>query len=184
MATAEKPRTAAGYVSAQTVACERVLVALLSAFGTLKDSLRLVGGLVPRYLTPETPPDVPAHAGTTDVDIVFNLQVIAEGKGYDSLAKQLKARGFKRYRKDDGRASSWQWERKITERERVLVEFLHDATDPALIGKPIPIEGEKVSALGIRYMPLWCMIGLPRPRSLPNYSTVAAIQRKRSGMPT
>ena len=152
MATAEKPKTADGYDSAQTLACERVLVTLLSAFGTMKDSIRLVGGLVPRYLTPEMPPDVPAHAGTTDVDIVFNLQVIAEGDGYASLGEQLKQRGFHRYRKPGGTGpSSWQWEHRISAHESVVVEFLHDAADRSQEGRLTPIEGEKVSALGIRH---------------------------------
>ena len=152
MATAEKPKTADGYDSAQTLACERVLVTLLSAFGTMKDSIRLVGGLVPRYLTPEMPPDVPAHAGTTDVDIVFNLQVIAEGEGYASLGEQLKQRGFRRYRKPGATGpSSWQWEHRISAHESVVVEFLHDAADRSQEGRLTPIEGEKVSALGIRH---------------------------------
>lgn len=152
MATAEKPQTADGYDSAQTVACERVLVTLLKAFGTLKDSIRLIGGLVPRYLTPEVPPDVPAHAGTTDVDIVFNLQVIAGGEGYATLSDQLKQRGFVRYVKPGAKApSSWQWEHKITEHESVVVEFLHNAADESQEGKLTPIEDEKVSALGIRH---------------------------------
>lgn len=38
---------------------------LYGAFGSLKSSLRLVGGLVPRYLTPASPPEVPQHAGTS-----------------------------------------------------------------------------------------------------------------------
>lgn len=152
MATAEKPKTAYGYDSAQTLACERVLVTLLSAFGTMKDSIRLVGGLVPRYLTPEMPPDVPAHAGTTDVDIVFNLQVIAEGEGYASLGDQLKQRGFVRYLKPGGKApSSWQWEHRISVHESVVVEFLHDAADRSQEGRLTSIEEEKVSALGIRH---------------------------------
>lgn len=152
MATAEKPKTANGYDTAQTVSCERVLVTLLKAFGTLKDSIRLVGGLVPRYLTPEVPPDVPAHAGTTDVDLVFNLQVIAEGEGYASLGEQLKQRGFFRYQKPGAKGpSSWQWEHKISEHESVVVEFLHNAADKSQEGKLTPIEDEKVSALGIRH---------------------------------
>lgn len=152
MATTEKPKTADGYVTAQTVACERVLVTLLKAFGTLKDSIRLVGGLVPRYLTPEVPPDVPAHAGTSDVDIVFNLQVIAEGEGYASLGDQLKQRGFVRYLKPGAKApSSWQWEYKISEHESVVVEFLHNAADKSQEGRLASIEDEKVSALGIRH---------------------------------
>lgn len=152
MATVEKPKTADGYGGAQTLACERVLVTLLTAFGTMKDSIRLVGGLVPRYLTPETPPDVPAHAGTTDVDIVFDLQVIAEGEGYASLGDQLKQRGFVRYLKPGSKApSSWQWEHKISAHESVVVEFLHDAADRSQEGRLMSIEEEKVSALGIRH---------------------------------
>lgn len=53
MAKELKPRTASGYDTDVTLACERTLLTLLSAFGNLKDTLRLVGGLVPRYLTPE-----------------------------------------------------------------------------------------------------------------------------------
>lgn len=152
MATAEKPKTAEGYDTAQTVACERVLLTLLTAFGTLKDSIRLVGGLVPRYLTPEVPPDVPAHAGTTDVDIVFNMQVIAEGEGYASLSAQLKQRGFARYTRPGAKGpSSWQWERRISDHVSVVVDFLHNAADKSQEGKPTSIEDEKVSALGIRH---------------------------------
>ncbi len=81
MAIGPKPKTAGGYYPDVTEACERALLTLLSAFGGLKTTLRLVGGLVPRYLTPEAPPDVPVHAGTSDVDVVLNLQVIAEGEG-------------------------------------------------------------------------------------------------------
>lgn len=94
MAIGPKPETVDGYDADHTLACERVLVTMLGAFGTLKNTIRLVGGLVPRYLTPEARPDVPAHFGTSDVDVVLNLQVIAEGDGYDSLAVQLKARKF------------------------------------------------------------------------------------------
>lgn len=147
-----KPKTADGYDTAQTDACERVLLTLLNAFGTLKDSVRLVGGLVPRYLTPESPPDVPAHAGTTDVDIVFSLKVIAEGEGYASLADQLKARGFIRHQRPGAQSpSSWQWECKAAEQIIVVVDFLHNAADESQEGKPVSIEDEKVSALGIRH---------------------------------
>lgn len=79
MAIGAKPTTAASYYADVTTACERTLLTLLGAFGSLKGTLRLVGGLVPRYLTPEAPPDVPAHAGTSDVDVVLNIQVIAQG---------------------------------------------------------------------------------------------------------
>jgi hypothetical protein len=150
MATGSKPRTAEGYSADVTAACERTLLTLLGAFGTLKHTLRLVGGLVPRYLTPETPPDVPAHAGTSDVDIVLNIQLIAEGNGYASLADQLKARGFTRYIAPEGHAVSWRWTRRIDGQVSVFVEFLQEAGDHEP-GKPISVDGERVSALPVKY---------------------------------
>jgi hypothetical protein len=114
MATGSKPSTAADYRADVTVACERPLLTLLGAFGSLKTTLRLVGGLVPRYLTPEAPPHVPAHAGTSDVAVVLNIQVIAEGDGYVTLADQLAVHGFQRYVNPEGAASSWRWHERWT----------------------------------------------------------------------
>ena len=66
-----------GYSDQYTLDCERVLVTLLRGLGPWKDSVYLVGGLTPRYLVPARPPAVPAHAGTMDVDIVIDLQILA-----------------------------------------------------------------------------------------------------------
>lgn len=144
-----KPRTADGYSVDVTLACERTLLTLLSAFGSLRDTLRLVGGLVPRYLTPEAPPDIPMHAGTSDVDIVLNLEVLATGDEYTSLADQLKARGFSRW-VEDGKAASWRWRRQVDEHVEVVVELLRDAGDEQP-GKTISVSGEQVSALTIKH---------------------------------
>lgn len=149
MATGLKPRTAAGYDQDVTSACERTLLTLLSAFGNLKDTLRLVGGLVPRYLTPATPPDVPMHAGTSDVDIVLNLEVLAAGNEYASLAQQLKARNFTRW-VEEGKSASWRWRRKVNDHIEVVVELLRDAGDEEP-GRTISVDGEKVSALTIKH---------------------------------
>jgi hypothetical protein len=146
-----KPQTAQGYDLQHTLACERVLVTLLRGFGSLKHTLRLVGGLVPRYLTPANPPDVPAHAGTTDVDIVLNLQVLADDHVYLKLAKQLKERNFSRYVNADCKASSWRWQRQVSEREHVLIEFLRDSGDELDAGKVAQVDGEGISALAIRH---------------------------------
>lgn len=148
---ATKPKTAEGYDADRTLACERALVTLLRGFGTLKHTLRLVGGLVPRYLTPEKPPDVPPHAGTTDVDIVLNLQVLTDDEAYRSLAKQLKGRGFTRYVNEEGKASSWRWQRQVSEHEYVLVEFLRDADENLPRGKVAAVDGEDISALAIKH---------------------------------
>ncbi|MEO6918651.1 MAG: hypothetical protein ABI188_06250 [Collimonas sp.] len=147
-----KPATADGYDAGHTLSCERALVTLLRGFGSLKHTLRLVGGLVPRYLTPEKPPEVPAHAGTSDVDIVLNLQVLADDEAYKSLAAQLKDRGFKRYVNAQGQASSWRWQRQVSEHEHVLIEFLRDASQELPSGKVTAVEGEKISALAIKHV--------------------------------
>jgi hypothetical protein len=115
----------------------------------LKDTLRLIGGIVPRYLTPEAPPDVPMHAGTSDVDIVLNLEVLATGDEYASLADQLKARGFVRW-VEDGKPTSWRWRRQVDEHIEVVVELLRDAGDEQP-GKAVSVSGEQVSALTIKH---------------------------------
>jgi hypothetical protein len=125
------------------------LLTLLSAFGNLKATLRLVGGLVPRYLTPATPPDIPMHAGTSDVDIVLNLEVLAAGNQYASLAQQLNARGFTRWI-EEGQAASWRWRLRVSEHIEVVVELLRDAGDEAP-GRSISVDGERVSALTIKH---------------------------------
>lgn len=145
-----KPRAASGYSADVTAACERTMLTMLSAFGNLKDSLRLVGGLVPRYLTPETPPDVPAHAGTSDVDVVVNLELLATGDEYASLANQLKARGFSRVSNRKGQPSSWRWSRKVDEHLEVVVELLRDAGENQP-GRAISINDEEVSAMCIKH---------------------------------
>lgn len=144
-----KPRTAEGYSPDVTLACERTLLTLLSAFGNLKDTLRLIGGLVPRYLTPEAPPEIPMHAGTSDVDIVLNLEVLATSDEYVSLADQLKARGFVRW-VEDGKPTSWRWRRQVDKHIEVVVELLRDAGDQ-LPGRAVSVCGESVSALTIKH---------------------------------
>ncbi len=124
---------------------------LLRGFGGVKHIFRLVGGLVPRYLTPEKPPDVPAPAGTMGVDIVLNLQVLADDEAYKSPAKQLTDRGFTRYVNEEGMASSWRWQRQVSEHEYVLIEFLRDASEELPGGKVAAVDGEGISALAIKH---------------------------------
>lgn len=146
-----KHKTAAEYNTDHTKACEIALVALLRAFGSLKHDLRLVGGLVPRYLTPSRPPEVPAHAGTTDVDVVLNITVLATRGTYDKLRRQLKDGGFVRYQADPtGPVSSWQWEYNASGTP-IVVEFLQHTDDPGQSSFLVEIDGEDVSACQILY---------------------------------
>ncbi|MBI2770535.1 MAG: hypothetical protein HYX47_12990 [Burkholderiales bacterium] len=143
-----KHKTFAEYEDELTHACESALGMLLRAFGTLAPTLRLVGGLVPRYLTPEAPPDVPKHAGTTDVDIVLAIEVLAEKGKYNKLSEQLKANGFSRVVNKDGNVSSWRWERKV-DGQNIVVEFLQHTDDPAKNARAESVVDEGVSAMQI-----------------------------------
>lgn len=144
-----KPATLDGYSDGYTVDCERVLVTLLRGLGPWKDSVYLVGGLTPRYLVPARPPVVPAHAGTLDVDIVIDLQILADTEAYHSLEDNLKRMGFERAENEAGKKLSWRWQTRTEHGALMVLELLADAPDIA--GgrvQPLPTEGT-ISALNI-----------------------------------
>jgi DNA-binding transcriptional ArsR family regulator len=144
-----KPSHFGGYSDAYTVDCERVLVTLLRGLGPWKESVFLVGGLTPRYLVPQRPPDVPAHAGTLDVDIVIDLQLLADTDAYHSLEDNLKRMGFERAVNEQGLKLSWRWQTRTEHGALMVLELLADA--PQIAGgrvQPLPTEGT-ISALDI-----------------------------------
>ncbi len=144
-----KPATFDGYSDRYTVECERVLVTLLRGLGPWKESVFLVGGLTPRYLVAARPPEVPAHAGTLDVDIVIDLQILADTAGYRTLEENLRAMRFERSMNERGQRLSWRWQTRTESGALMVVELLADAPDIA--GgrvEPLPTEGN-ISALNI-----------------------------------
>jgi hypothetical protein len=144
-----KPATLDGYSNQYTVDCERVLVTLLRGLGPWKDSVYLIGGLTPRYLVAARPPVVPAHAGTLDVDIVIDLQLLADTEAYRTLEDNLKKMGFARAENSAGVKLSWRWQTRTEHGALMVLELLADAPDIAG-GKvqPLPTEGA-ISALNI-----------------------------------
>ncbi len=144
-----KPATLDGYSDPYTVDCERVLVTLLRGLGPWKESVYLIGGLTPRYLVPTRPPAVPPHAGTLDVDIVVDLQILADVEAYRTLEDNLKKMGFERAENEKKQKLSWRW---VTRTERgvlMVLELLADA--PEIAGgrvQALPTEGT-ISALNI-----------------------------------
>lgn len=144
-----KPATLDGYSDQYTIDCERVLVTLLRGLGPWKDSVYLVGGLAPRYLVAARPPVVPAHAGTMDVDIVIDLQILADTEAYHTLEDNLKKMGFERAENKSGQKLSWRWQTRTEHGALMVLELLADAPDIAG-GKvqPLPTEGT-ISALNI-----------------------------------
>ncbi len=144
-----KPATLDGYSDQYTVDCERVLVTLLRGLGPWKDSVYLIGGLTPRYLVPARPPVVPAHAGTMDVDIVIDLQILANTEAYRTLEDNFKKMGFERAENESGKKLSWRWQTRTERGALMVLELLADAPDIAG-GKVqvLPTEGT-ISALNI-----------------------------------
>ncbi len=144
-----KPVTLDGYSDQYTEDCERVLVTLLRGLGPWKDSVCLVGGLTPRYLVAARPPTVPAHAGTLDVDIVIDLQILADTEAYHTLEDNLKKMGFERAENEKQQKLSWRWQTRTEHGALMVLELLADAPDIAG-GKvqPLPTEGA-ISALNI-----------------------------------
>lgn len=141
-----KPRTRRGYGLVQTVVCERVLVTLLRGLGPWKESVYLVGGLVPRYLAPG---GEPPHAGTLDVDVVIDLQLLVNTEAYSSLEENLRRMGFAPAGSDENAGPSWRWQVQTEGGADVVLELLTDA--PARTGgqvQPLPAAGA-VSALHI-----------------------------------
>lgn len=144
-----KPATFDGYSDQYTSDCERVLVTLLRGLGPWKDSVYLVGGLTPRYLVKARPPVVPAHAGTMDVDIVIDLQILANTDAYHTLEENLKKMGFERAENDRQQKLSWRWQARTEHGALMVLEFLADA--PEIAGgrvQPLPTSGA-ISAINI-----------------------------------
>jgi hypothetical protein len=144
-----KPATLDGYTDEHTLDCERVLVTLLRGLGPWKNSVFLIGGLTPRYLVKARPPDVPAHAGTQDVDIVIDLQILADTEAYHTLEDNLRKLGFERATNENGQKLSWRWQTRTETGALMVLELLADA--PEIAGgkvQPLPTDGT-ISALNI-----------------------------------
>lgn len=132
-----------------TADCESVLVTLLSGLGPWRDSVYLVGGLAPRYLIEARPPEVPAHAGTSDVDVVVDMAVLADTEAYKTLEENLTKMGFSRVPKPDGKWFNWRWQVLTDHGNTIVLEFL--SWDPKRKeGHPqeLPTEGT-ITALNI-----------------------------------
>ena len=113
-----KPKHQGGYNQRHTHWCERVLVTLLRGLGPWKQSVYLIGGLVPRYLIGAE------HVGTSDVDLVLDLPLVAEIEAYRTLEQNLKALGFERGRNDEGQAQHHSWCQLVEAGLTVTVDLL------------------------------------------------------------
>jgi hypothetical protein len=133
-----KPKTFDRYDEEYTLDCERVLVTLLRGLGPWKDSVYLIGGLTPRYLVDASGEDVPPHAGTQDVDIVIDLQILADTEAYHTLEENLKKMDFERAENEAGKKLSWRWQTKTEADVTVILELISESEE---------LGGGKVQAL-------------------------------------
>jgi hypothetical protein len=85
---------------------------------------------------------VPPHAGTQDVDIVIDLQLLTDTQAYRTLEENLHARGFERATNEKGQRLSWRWQTRTEHGALMVLELLADA--PEIAGgkvQPLPTEG-------------------------------------------
>jgi hypothetical protein len=123
-----KPKHHAGYTARHVELCEQTLVLLLRGLGPYRNGVYLVGGLVPRYLIPgPVGPTGPRPSGTTDVDLVLDLGLLATVEAYRTLEGNLEALGFERGRNDEGNVQHHSWRKPIDQRVTVVVDLLRDA---------------------------------------------------------
>ncbi len=147
-----KPRHQGGYTAAHTDYCERTLVTLLRGLGPWKKSVYVIGGLVPRYLIrrPAEAEGPPPHVGTTDVDIVLDLAILANVEAYQHLEENLRRMGFERGTNDEGRVQHHRWVRPIREGVKIVLDLLCDGPQEEG-GKlvKLPAEARGLSAVKI-----------------------------------
>ena len=138
-----KPKHQGGYTSAHAELCERTLVTLLRGLGPWKTSIYLIGGLVPRYIIASAGDDTaPPHAGTTDVDIVLDLNLLASVQAYRTLEQNLKVLGFVRGTNEEGRAQHHSWRKPIDDVVTIIVDLLCD-TEAAQDARLVKVPGER-----------------------------------------
>lgn len=136
-----KPKHQGGYTERHAELCERTLVTLLRGIGPWKASVYVVGGLVPRYLIEHQPARrvmPPRHAGTTDIDLVVDVQVLATVQAYQRLEANLKRLDFRRGTNDDGQAQHFSWRRSAGDGITIVIDLLCDAD---------AVEGSRVTEL-------------------------------------
>lgn len=144
-----KPIFLSGYPADHARDCERLLVSLLRGVGPLRDSIFLIGGLTPRYLVKKRPPEVRPHAGTLDVDVVLDVQLLANTEAYRTLEENFKHIGLERGTNDNHARVSWRWVTRTASNAVLMLELLTD--DLARGGGRVQeIKGEGgVSALNV-----------------------------------
>ena len=105
-----------------TEECKQALALLLSGLGDWAKSIALIGGLTPELLKAKAarPQE---YVGTGDVDLVLNLEIIANMEAYSTIEHVLIAKDFQPLKKS---GKAWQWEFKAPSGTPIRIDFLAD----------------------------------------------------------
>ena len=117
------------------------------------------------------------------MDIVIDMQILADTAAYHTLEENLRKMGFERAENSAGMKLSWRWQTRTEQGALMVLELLADAPDIAG-GKvqPLPTVGT-ISALNIPYSSI-VLTCIKSPRFRLRSSATTASQRNGSGMPT
>jgi len=120
---------------------EHALTLLLSGGAPTSELLIVLGGLVPPTLTSDSP-DVPAHLGTADVDILLVTQLTA-GRDLGPIERALEAMEF------SPEGDGWRWLGRVDGR-LVKIEFLCDLDDQPAEAIVTPAGCSRLRAVNLR----------------------------------
>jgi len=144
-----KPATAASYDADQLDACHRVLANFRRRIGPLHDAIYIIGGLAPSIREPNAFEPLGPHIGTTDIDLLIDLDVLPSEAAYSSFKENVERMGFARGHNRDGRPQHHCWERTESDEMVVSIDFLCDVTGQRA-GTPVTLPGESgLSAISI-----------------------------------
>lgn len=122
-----------------TEECKQALALLLSGLGDWAKSVVLIGGLTPEMLKAKAPL-ARDYVGTEDVDLVLNLEILANMEAYSTIEHVLIAKDFQPIKKG---GKAWQWEFKGLSGKPIRIDFLADiAGEQASKVVPVPDHGE------------------------------------------
>ena len=140
-----KPKHRGGYSRRHTKLCERTLLTLLRGLGPWKRGIYLAGGLVPHFLFEDL-----VYPGTTDVDLVLDLEILADVEAYRTLERNLRDLGFARGENDEGRAQHFRWSRQVEPGSTIVLDLMCPSAAEEPAERVAPLTGERrLSAIRI-----------------------------------
>ncbi len=125
----EMPAHASGYSRGHLERIRQTCLYIATKLGDLADELVVVGGLVPSLLVDQDhlPPGTERHVGTMDLDLGLGLSILGASR-YQAIVERLREAEFSPD-ENDGRIVRQRWALKVSETERVTVEFLIPPSD-------------------------------------------------------